>query len=165
MYNDAKVQYCFWGDIWNLMKWWANTIYFPDCICFFKFASHQNPLLKWNILEFRARIVSLDGLSTFFNCNNISWQGKRNLSSSLRNSAAAAVHGSLFFFFPTFWYFFFQKCSVRDILLPKLFWLTVRKNWNSRLKAENLQKFAKICKILRSLEQFIQTVKGENNFW
>ena len=30
--------------------------------------------------------------------------------------------------------------------------------WNSRLKAENLQT-------LRSLEQFIQTVKGQNNFW
>ena len=32
--------------------------------------------------------------------------------------------------------------------------------WNSRLKVENLQK-----KLLRSLEQFIQTVKGKNNFW
>ena len=49
------------------------------------------------------------------------------------------------------------------ILLPKLFWPTVRKNcssdqekfWNSRLRAENLQ----------SLEQFIQTVKGQKNCW
>ena len=38
--------------------------------------------------------------------------------------------------------------------------LVIEKNfWNSRLKAENFQK------ILRSLEQFIQTVKGKNNFW
>ena len=40
------------------------------------------------------------------------------------------------------------------ILLPKLFWPTVRKicsrDWE---------------KLLRSLEQFIQTVKGQNNFW
>ena len=53
-------------------------------------------------------------------------------------------------------YFFFQifvafseYLNLNGILLPKLFWPTVRKNcssdreifWNSRLKAENLQKF------------------------
>ena len=27
------------------------------------------------------------------------------------------------------------------------------------------REFAKFAKILRSLEQFIQTVKGQNNFW
>ena len=53
-----------------------------------------------------------------------------------------------------------------DILLPKIvltytLWqkivLVIKKNfWNSKLKAENLQNF---------LEQFIQTVKGQNNFW
>ena len=53
------------------------------------------------------------------------------------------------------------------ILLPKLFWPTVRKNCSSdrekRLKFEaEGQEFEKI---LRSLEQFIQTVKGQNNFW
>ena len=53
------------------------------------------------------------------------------------------------------------------ILLPKLFWPTVRKNCSSdrekllKLEAEG-REFAKI---LRSLEQFIQTVKGQNNFW
>ena len=53
------------------------------------------------------------------------------------------------------------------ILLPKLFWTTVRKNCSSdrekllKFKAEG-QEFAKF---LRSLEQFIQTVKGQNNFW
>ena len=52
-------------------------------------------------------------------------------------------------------------------LLPKLFWPTVRKNCSSdrekllKFKAEG-QEFAKI---LRSLEQFVQTVKGQNNFW
>ena len=40
------------------------------------------------------------------------------------------------------------------ILLPKLFWPTVRKHCSSDRE-----------KLLRSLEQFIQTVKGQNNFW
>ena len=44
-----------------------------------------------------------------------------------------------------------------SILLPKLFWPTVRKNCSS--DREKLSKF------LRSLAQFIQTVKGQNNFW
>ena len=53
------------------------------------------------------------------------------------------------------------------ILLPKLFWPTVRKNCSSdrekylKFEAEG-QEFSNI---LRSLEQFIQTVKGQNNFW
>ena len=53
------------------------------------------------------------------------------------------------------------------ILLPKLFWPTVKKNCSSdrekflKFKAEG-QEFAKI---LRSIEQFVQTVKGQNNFW
>ena len=56
--------------------------------------------------------------------------------------------------------------KVRDgILLLKLFWLTVRKNWSSDW--EKLLKFEaegwKFAKILRSLEQFIQTVKCQNN--
>jgi hypothetical protein len=46
------------------------------------------------------------------------------------------------------------------ILLPKLFWPTVRKNCSS--DRENFLEFAKI---LRSLEQFVRTVKGLNNFW
>ena len=54
-----------------------------------------------------------------------------------------------------------------DILLPKLFWPTVRKNcssdWEKLLKFE--AEGREFCKNLRSLEQFIQTVKGQNNFW
>ena len=41
------------------------------------------------------------------------------------------------------------------ILLPKLFWSTVRK------KCFGDQE--KFCKNLKSLEQFIQTKKGQNN--
>ena len=53
--------------------------------------------------------------------------------------------------------FYYQNCS--DILWEKIV-LVIEKNfWNSRLKAE------KFSKILRSLEQFIQTVKGQNSFW
>ena len=53
------------------------------------------------------------------------------------------------------------------ILLPKLFWPTVRKNCSS--DREKLLKFEAeglaFAIVLRSLEQFIQTVKGQNNFW
>ena len=53
------------------------------------------------------------------------------------------------------------------ILLPKLFWSTLRKNCSS--DQEKLLKFQaedqEFAKFLRSLEQFIQTVKGQNNFW
>ena len=53
-----------------------------------------------------------------------------------------------------------------DILIPKLFWPTVRKNCSCdretllKFKAEG-QEFAKF---LKSIEQFIQAVKGQNNF-
>ena len=53
------------------------------------------------------------------------------------------------------------------ILLPKLFWPTLRKKCSSnrekplKFVAEGLE----FAKILRSLEQFIQTVKGQNNIW
>ena len=53
------------------------------------------------------------------------------------------------------------------ILLPKLFWPTVRKNCSS--DREQLLKFEAegrdFAKILRSLEQFVRTVKRQNNFW
>ena len=53
------------------------------------------------------------------------------------------------------------------ILLPKLFWPTVRKKCSS--DREKLLKFEaegrEFVKLLWSLEQFIQTVKGQNNFW
>ena len=57
------------------------------------------------------------------------------------------------------------KCMNNGILLPKIFWPTVRKNcssdWEKLLKFEaDGQEFSKF---LRSLEQFIQT-KGQNNF-
>ena len=46
------------------------------------------------------------------------------------------------------------------ILLPKLFGPSVRKNCSSDRK-----KLLKFAKFLISLEQFIQIVKGQNNFW
>ena len=64
----------------------------------------------------------------------------------------------------------FTKKYIRQrngILLPKLFWTAVRKNcFNNR---EKLLKFKaegqELAKCLGSLEWFIQTVKGQNNFW
>ena len=60
-----------------------------------------------------------------------------------------------------------RKICINGILLPKLFWCTVRKNcssdWEKLLKFEvEGQEFATF---LRSLEHFIQTVKNQNNFW
>ena len=52
-------------------------------------------------------------------------------------------------------------CGRNGILLPKLFWPTVRRNCSS--DREKLLKEAEgrdFAKILRSLEQFVQTVKG-----
>ena len=60
-----------------------------------------------------------------------------------------------------------RKLYKIGILLRKLFWPTVRKNCSS--DREKLLKFKAVgrefAKILRSLEQFIQAVKGQNNFW
>ena len=57
--------------------------------------------------------------------------------------------------------------TTNGILLPKLVWSTVRKNCSS--DQEKLLKFEAEVRefeiFLRSLEQFIQTVKGQNNFW
>ena len=53
------------------------------------------------------------------------------------------------------------------ILLPNLFWPTVRKNcfsdWEKLLKFE--AEGREFSKFLRLLEQFIQTVKGQKKFW
>ena len=56
--------------------------------------------------------------------------------------------------------------SSNGILFPKLVWPSVRKNcssvweffWNLRLKVREFAKF------FRSLEQFVPTVKAQNNF-
>ena len=48
-------------------------------------------------------------------------------------------------------------------MLPQLFLPTVRKNCFSDQEFE--AEDPEFAKFLRSLEQFIQTVKGQNNFW
>ena len=62
--------------------------------------------------------------------------------------------------------FFRTRIFKNGILLSKLVLPTVRKK-NSSVR-ENLLKFEaegrEFSKILRSLEQFIQTAKGQNNF-
>ena len=59
----------------------------------------------------------------------------------------------------------YQTSSWIGILLPKLFWTIVRKNCFS--DREKLLKFEaegrEFAKFLRSLEPFIQTVKGRTN--
>ena len=55
-----------------------------------------------------------------------------------------------------------SKIDENGILLPKLFWPTVRKNCSC--DREKPLKFEAEGKFLRSLEQCIQTVKGQNSF-
>ena len=66
------------------------------------------------------------------------------------------------------WIFEFEIGWFKNgILLPKLFWPTVGNNCSS--DQETLLKFEaegwEFAKFLKSLEQFIQTMKGQNNFW
>ena len=63
--------------------------------------------------------------------------------------------------------FLHSKLKRWSILLVKLFWPTVRNHcfcdWEKLLKVEaEVWEFAKL---LRSLEQFVQTVKGQIKFW
>ena len=62
---------------------------------------------------------------------------------------------------------FSQKKQRTGILLPKLFWPRSEKKCSR--DREKLLKFEaegrEFAKFLRSVEQFIQTVKGQNNFW
>ena len=62
---------------------------------------------------------------------------------------------------------YFNNSCCNGILLPKLFGSTVRKifssDWETLLKFKAVGR--EFAKILRSVEQFIQTVKGQNNFW
>ena len=72
------------------------------------------------------------------------------------------LHVSLINFPPSLQVNLFQKC----IFLSKFFWPTVRKNCSS--DREKLLKFEaevrEFAKILRSLWQFTQTVKGQKYF-
>ena len=58
-----------------------------------------------------------------------------------------------------------EKKGETGILLPKLFWPSVRKKCSS--DREKLLKFEaesrEFSKFLRSLEQFIEAVKGQRN--
>ena len=60
-----------------------------------------------------------------------------------------------------------QEKLENDILLPKLFWPTVRENCSN--DREKRLKFEAVGwefeKKLRSLEQFIHNVKEKNSFW
>jgi hypothetical protein len=84
------------------------------------------------------------------NCSDLLWE--KNWSSDRENILKFEAEG---------WDF------ANGILLPNLFWPTVRKNCSS--DREKLLKFEaegwEFAKNLRLLEQFIQTAKGQNNFW
>jgi hypothetical protein len=79
----------------------------------------------------------------------------------------SVLHKKSYFFWCTGLANICFKYSKNDILLPKLIWPTVRKNcssdWEKFLKFEAEGREFEF--FLRSLEQFIQTTKGQNNFW
>ena len=55
-----------------------------------------------------------------------------------------------------------QSQKLHCILFLKLFWPIVRRNCSSDQEKAEDREFEKL---LRSLEKFIQTVEGQNNFW
>ena len=77
----------------------------------------------------------------------------------INNLQLSSGKGHFLFFsfviFPTIACVFLSCYVWYYILLPKLFWPTVRKNWSSDRKN----------KFLRLLEPFILTVKVQYNFW
>ena len=125
-------------------------------ICFHELFSNHCNLYKHLFNSFENQILSLIFFKFVFDnmyvCIRVWKKGKEKNSKTER-------------FFP-------QKKS-NDFLAKMVFcflncfnllWeknvLVIEKNvWDLRLKAENFPNF------LRSLEQFIQTVKGQNNFW
>ena len=64
-------------------------------------------------------------------------------------------------------HFEFVLFEKSGILLSKFFWPNVRKkcssDWEKLLEFEDEGR--EFAKTLRPLEQFVQTVKGQNNFW
>ena len=54
---------------------------------------------------------------------------------------------------------------ILGIFVTKIVLTTVRKKCSSDREKKFEIRDREFAKILRSLEQFIQTVKGQNNFW
>ena len=97
--------------------------------------------------------------------NILAWWKQFN-ESYIRNSSDQKNYLNWIVFAEICCYFSWQVARNGN-LLPKLFWPTVRKNCST--DREKLLKFEaegrEFAKILRSLEQFVRTVKGQNNFW
>ena len=161
----------FWGG-WNFSK---SVSVGSTFIREMRFAQLFN--INNQIFSIKGRFVWLSGKPF----NYTSWQaGEPNID---RSQECAGIHttrrlGSNRIIFDwndelcsnTQWktYRYKPLCKKENgILLPKLFWPIVRKKCSSH--REKLLKFEaegrEFAKFLRSLEQFIQTVKGQNNFW
>ena len=87
-------------------------------------------------LTFDAKVGPVKNMSVYFYYTKIVRRQKMN-------AQAFSLHADAL-----------QILQRNGILSPKLFWLTVRKT-----EGREFDFF------LRSLEQFIQTVKGQDNFW
>ena len=134
----------------NVIRYW----YCLNC-----FLIQINLCLKMEYVTFSCQLVIMDGLQSNYSCwiyhdNTTKWNHTVQNGASTEHKDHIGMPSIL-------------VRLINGILLPKLLWPTVRKNcfsdWGKLLKfkAEG-QEFAKY---LRSLEQFIQTVQGQNNFW
>ena len=151
--------------LWQMMQ----TSYKNQCVTVFKVISpfflKKLVLSSW-LKENLSDLIPNEKQEYFFRKNNIQLQAVifflSNQATSILNPYVQLTRGYI--------YHSLMNCSFRwvlhnglnGILLLKLFWPTVRKNCSSnrekilKFKAEG-QEFAKF---LRSLEQFIQTVKS-----
>ena len=88
----------------------------------------------------------------------------RTIYSNSERSEQFLVTECFFNLFLEVFQMYIRKGLRNGILLPKLFWPTVRKNCSS--DREKVLKFeAEGREVLRSVEQFVRTLKGQNNFW
>ena len=146
--------------ICELCTWIISVIFLSRACYFFTPTSVENII----ILFFRRFKINWAGPMIL----NMDLKKDRVLVSMLENSHF--LFSGAHFMFPE--KHFPREASAKSIeycnngsLLPKLFWTTVRKKCSS----ENLLKFEaegwELENFLRSLEQFIRTVKGQTNFW
>ena len=121
--------------------------------------------VKASLVVMVGKKLQYTGILCFFYFVNMNFEQKSRFvtDANPKNSGFSASMGPEI---ETFLQIFKRWIQYIGILFPKLFFPTVRKKCSSdgeklfKFKAEGLE----FAKFLRLLEQFIQTVKGQNNF-
>ena len=134
----------------GLARTWLRVFHACFSFCFYSMWIEHKLIRKWLRLYEKMRRRLSKKVGFFYRIDWITW-----LRLWVLSQAEMIITALLY------------SLSVNGILLPKLFWPTLRKNCSS--DREKLLKFEaegqQLEKFLRSLEQFIQTVEGQNNFW